>query len=248
VDTNPAAFGLDPDQGPRVVMVCGGSTGPLSLYCHPIITEFASLRGAALGVDNPASGFALVLRDMLARNGLHLTRDYTFIGAGGTSARLDALTSGAVPATVLYAPFDALAAGVGFRRLAISTDYYAAYASLSTAGRQPWLEAHAAVVVRYIAALRQALRWIYVPAHISDVQHILEREPAFELTSTLAAQACAAFVDPVTGFGVDAMLSEAGLQQVIDLRAAYSPVRPAGVPRDYLDLRWYHQASALLKG
>ncbi len=76
LDNNPAAFGLDPTTAPHVTMLLGGSVGPLSLYAQPAVTGFGDLRGAALGVDNPVSGFALMLRDMLARNGLLLNRDY----------------------------------------------------------------------------------------------------------------------------------------------------------------------------
>ena len=91
VDNNPSAFGLDPATAPHVIMLLGGSVGPLSIFAQSDITTFDHLRGAVLGVDNPTSGFAMVLRDILARNGLLLERDYTFTVAGGTSNRLDAL-------------------------------------------------------------------------------------------------------------------------------------------------------------
>jgi hypothetical protein len=104
--------------------------GTLSIYSQTDITTFDHMRGSVLGVDNPSSGFALVLRDMLARNGLLLEHDYTFSVAGGTSNRLDALKKGSVAATILYLPFDEQATQAGFNKLATSTDYCAAYASL----------------------------------------------------------------------------------------------------------------------
>jgi ABC-type nitrate/sulfonate/bicarbonate transport system substrate-binding protein len=242
-DDNPTAFGLDPATFPRIVMLFGGSTGALSLFAQPAITKFVDLRGAVLGVDNPASGFALVLRDILARNGLDLERDYTFAVAGGTSARLTALMSGTVIGTILYAPFDTLAAEKGFCKLASSTDYYTAYASLSTAATQTWVDTHADLVIRYITALKHALRWIYDPTHAAATQAIMEKESALGLDATLAVKAYTAFVHPTTGFGEDGTLNEAGLQQVIDLRATYgSPSGPQGVPANYLDPRWYRQA------
>src|SRR6266581_1695239 len=131
VDNNPIAFGLDLATAPHVIMLLGGSIGPLSIFAQRDITTFDHLRGSILGVDNPTSGFAVVLRDILARNGLLLDRDFTFTIAGGTSDRLDALKRGAVAATILYAPYDVLATRAGFNQLAISTDYYPAYASLA---------------------------------------------------------------------------------------------------------------------
>jgi ABC-type nitrate/sulfonate/bicarbonate transport system substrate-binding protein len=240
VDNNPAAFGLDPATAHRVIMLLGGSTGPLSVYAQPSITTFDRLRGAVLGVDNPGSGFALVLRDILARNGLLLDRDYTFTVAGGTSNRLDALKSGAVAATILYAPFDIQATRASFNRLATSTDYYPVYASLATAGAQPWIEEHTDEVFRYISAYLQALRWIYDPAHSVEVQGIMKNEPTLSLDVSIAPHAYAAFVDPKTGFGINATLDDAGLQQVIELRAIYGFT--PNLDRDlahYRDLRWY---------
>jgi ABC-type nitrate/sulfonate/bicarbonate transport system substrate-binding protein len=240
VDNNPIAFGLDLATAPHVIMLLGGSVGRLSIYAQSDITKFDHLRGSVLGVDNPTSGFALVLRDMLARNGLLLERDYTFTIAGGTSNRLDALKSGAVAATILYAPFDVQAARAGFNQLATSTDYYPVYASLATAGIQTWIEQHSDEITNYITAYLKALRWIYDPTHAIDVQTIMQKEPSLGLDASLTSHVYAAFVDPISGFGQNAMLDDAGLQQVIDLRATYasSPI----IERDlahYRDLRWH---------
>jgi ABC-type nitrate/sulfonate/bicarbonate transport system substrate-binding protein len=243
VDNNPAAFGLDPNSDPRVIMLFGGSTGPLSVYTQPAITTFDHLRGSVLGVDNPTSGFALVLRDILARNGLRLEHDYTFTVAGGTSSRLDALKNGSVAATILYVPFDVQATQAGFTRLATSTDYYTAYASLATAGTCDWIEKHPDKITHYISAYLEALRWIYDPAHTAEVQAIIESEASLNLDASLAPHAYAAFVDPKTGFGIEAILDDAGLQQVIELRATYgsSPILDRELVH-YRDLRWYRLA------
>ncbi len=240
VDNNPIAFGLDLATAPHVIMLLGGSVGPLSMYAQRDITIFDHLRGSMLGVDNPTSGFALVLRDILSRKGLLLKRDYTFTVAGGTSNRLDALKRGSVAGTLLYAPFDEQATRAGFNQLATSSDYYPAYASLATAGVQTWIEQHTDEITSYITAYLKALRWIYDPAHANDVQAIMQNEPSLGLDASLAPSVYAAFVDPRAGFGQDAMLDDVGLQQVIDLRATYasSPVVDR-VLAHYRDLRWY---------
>jgi len=240
VDNNPIAFGLDLATAPHVIMLLGGSVGPLSMYAQRDITIFDHLRGSMLGVDNPTSGFALVLRDILSRKGLLLKRDYTFTVAGGTSNRLDALKRGSVAATILYAPFDVQATRAGFTQLATSSDYYPAYASLATAGVQTWIEQHTDEITSYITAYLKALRWIYDPAHANDVQAIMQNEPSLGLDASLAPSVYAAFVDPISGFGQNALLDDVGLQQVIDLRATYAstPI----IERDlshYRDLRWY---------
>jgi ABC-type nitrate/sulfonate/bicarbonate transport system substrate-binding protein len=242
VDNNPGAFGLNQATSPPITMLLGGSVGPLTIFAQSNITTFDQLRGAVLGVDNPASGFAIVLRDLLARNELLLKRDYTFIVAGGTSNRLDALKNGSVAATILYAPYDVLATQAGFNQLATSTDYYHAYASLATAGIQSWIKQQSDEVISYITAYLKAVRWIYDPAHVKDVQTIMQNEPALGLDASLTPYIYAAFVDPKSGFGQDAMLDDAGLKQVIELRSTYAstPLIERGLAY-YRDLRWYHR-------
>ncbi len=240
VDNNPRAFGFDPAITPYVVMLLGGSVGPLSLFALSNIATFNDLRGSVLGVDNPTSGFAIVFRDILARNGLLLERDYTFTVAGGTSNRLDALKKGAIAATILYAPYDVQATSSGFNQLATSTDYYSAYASLATAGLQSWIEQHSDEVTSYITAYLKALRWIYDPSNVNAVQAIMQKEPALGLDASLTPYVYASFLDPISGFGQDAILDDAGLQQVIDLRATHTS--SSTLERDlsfYRDFRWH---------
>jgi ABC-type nitrate/sulfonate/bicarbonate transport system substrate-binding protein len=240
VDTNPTAFGLDLSTAPHVSMIVGGSVGPLSIFTQSDITTFDHLRGSVLGVDNPTSGFAIVFRDILARNELLLERDYTFTVAGGTSDRLEALKRGSVAATILYAPFDVQATRAGFNQLATSTDYYPAYASLATAGIQSWIEQHSNEVINYITAYLEALRWIYDPANALDVQVIMQNEPSLSIDTSLAPHIYAAFVDPKSGFGQNPMLDDAGLKQVIELRARYfSSLKVERELAYYRDLRWY---------
>lgn len=244
-NSNPAAFGLDPAATPRIVMLLGGSVGPLALCARPGIGALPDLRGAVLGVDNPTSGFALVLRDMLARAGLAAGSDYTLAVAGGTSGRLDALLAGTVAATILYPPYTALAEEAGCRVLATSTGHYPDYASMALAGLAPWVEAHGEEVAAAIAAILEALRWIHDPAQAARAREILGRE--LQLSAAMAVRAHAAFVDPQTGYGRDGALSDAGLRQVIALRmAAGAPLGPFDEPAAHLDLRWYQRAAAAL--
>jgi ABC-type nitrate/sulfonate/bicarbonate transport system substrate-binding protein len=226
-----------------IVMLLGGSVGPLSVYAQPRLSSLADLRGTILGVDNPGSGFALMLRDILARDSLILDHDYTFTVSGGTSVRLDALKDGSASATLLYAPYDALAESAGLQRLATSTAYYASYSSLATAGLRGWVDLHAREVTDYISAILQSLHWIYDAANVDEVRALLQEETTLGLDAATAARAYAAFIAPRIGFGEDARLDEAGLAQVIALRSAYgTPAQKLGSPVDYCDLRWYDRA------
>lgn len=242
-DTQPAAFGVDPT-APRLALLLGGSNGPLSVYAGRGVDELATLRGRAVGVDNPGSGFALVLRNLLERAGLALERDYHFTVAGGTGARAAALAEGALAATLVYPPFDLLLASKGCHRLSDSTSVYPAYASQALAGERGWVTAHGQQVTAYIAALLAALDWLYTPANRAAVENLLATEAELGAAEVASSLTYAAFTDPQVGFGRLAELSEAGLAQVIALRAHYGdlPADALGQPADYCDLRWYERA------
>lgn len=243
--TQPAAFGVDPATASAIVMVLGGSVGPLSVYAQPGVADISDLRGTTLGVDNPSSGFALVLRDLLQRQGLLLDRDYTFAVAGATHARCDALLAGSIAATVLYTPFDLRAADHGCVQLASSSAAYSAYASGSTAGVRQWMNAHSALVTQYVAAILEALRWLHDPAHAEAVQELMRSEPSLGVAPDLVARTYATFVAPVSGHGMDVTLDENGLRQVIALRRTYGPTDiRLGQPEEYCDSRWYQAARA----
>ncbi len=246
-DTNPAGFGLDPARAPRVVMLMGGSNGPLSVYARRDITTTEALRGQSAGVDNPTSGFALVLRDLLARSGLELERDYRFTPAGGTGKRAQGLLAGEFAVTILYTPFDLLVEEAGCHLLARSSATYPAYASQALAATAPWVAAHSDLVTRYIGALLSGLRWIYDPTARPAVEARLAEETALGLAGVAPGRAYDAFTHPRDGYGERALLDDAGLAQVIALRARYgASATPLGAPADYHDLNWYERAVATL--
>lgn len=248
-DNAPGDFGVDADAAPQVTMVLGGSNGPLGVYARPGIPGAAALHGATVGVDNPTSGFALVLRDLLRRDGLEWERDYVITVAGSTNVRVAALLRAEIAATILYPPFDLAASQAGCLRLASSPDYYPAYASLATATTRDWLESHTDTAIGYIRAFLEGLRWLHDPLHAAEAVEMMSDEPALNLDAADARAAYAAFTDARTGFGRDARLDDAGLAQVIALRAAYgNPPRSLGNPADYRDVRWYDEATRRASG
>lgn len=245
-DANPASFGMDAASAPRLEMLLGGSNGRLTVYSSPSIPTIAALRGNTIGVDNPTSGFALVLRDLLARQGLITERDCSVVVAGGTGARAQALFAGKIDATILYPPFDLLAQHAGCHALATTTEAYPAYASQALAATQPWLATHHDAVVRYIAAFLQALRWIHEPSSRHAVESLLAEEPLLGTAELAPPQAYAAFTSPVSGFGTTADLDDAGLQQVIALRQQFAPQMTYKASAGYRNLQYLADARALL--
>ena len=152
-----------------------------------------------------------------------------------------------IAATILYTPFDLLVEEAGCHRLASSSATYPAYASQALAATEPWVSAHSDLITRYTGAWLRALRWIYDPAARSSVEALLAEETALGLAGVAPGRAYEAFTHPRDGYGERAILDDAGLAQVIALRARYgASATPLGAPADYRDLRWYERAVAAL--
>lgn len=84
----------------------------LVLAARPEIGSAKDLRGRAVAVDAPESGFAYVLYEILARAGLHRGEDYSVVSMGGVSHRFDRLIAGdpSFEATLLSGGFETRAA------------------------------------------------------------------------------------------------------------------------------------------
>src|SRR5688572_11848268 len=77
----------------------------LTLVAAADIHAFADLEGRDIAVDGARTGYALLLRKLLADHGLQ-EGDYKLREVGGSQERFDALTSGTACASLLNSPFD----------------------------------------------------------------------------------------------------------------------------------------------
>jgi len=91
-----------------LVAFLGGDRGFLSLVAAPGIHGYDDLRGRTLSVDALSTGFAFVLRELLATHGIPAD-EVEIVPAGGTSQRYAALLAGRHAATLLRTPYELLA-------------------------------------------------------------------------------------------------------------------------------------------
>ncbi len=225
--------------GVSLIAVMGGYAGALSLYAQPEITSLADLRGRAIGVDAPDTGFVFVLHAMLEQAGLG-PDDYSLDPIGGTNFRLEALKEGRTPATLLNSPFDLAADRLGFRRLRSHPEVFAHYSTGVGAVRRDWAEAHSDVLVRYIRGFFGGLSWATDAAHREEAIAFLESE--FHLEPEVARTVHARTADPVSGFPPAARLDLEGMQTVLSLRARFAHWAEVPPLERFYDLAYYQRA------
>lgn len=224
------------EQGSDLCIVMAQGHAPeLSLVVAPGVRSFADLKGRDIIVDGANSGYALVLRRLLAEKGL-ARADYRFVEVGGSQERFDAMKAGRGAASWLNPPFDRNLFAAGFGSLGATTEFFPGYPGSIAAARRAWVQQNGERLVAFIRAFRGAGRWLQDPAHKEAAIALLPER--LHIPPELASRAFDAQLRrPLPS--IDA----AGLQQVIDVYwEAEGLQRSKGSPAKYMDLSWQQRA------
>jgi len=149
---------------PDLFLFMGLYSGLMSLVGAPHTRDIHALRGQALAVDAPTSGFVFVLHKMLQVRGL-APEEYHVVAVGGWERRLHALVTGHCAATLLTPPYVGEALEAGCHLLARADELLPVYQATCGIARRRWARANADLLVRYIRAYVEATRWCFDPQH-----------------------------------------------------------------------------------
>lgn len=225
-----------------LVAFMGVNRGYNGLMVAPHVKDVADLKGRKVSVDAATTGNALMLYDILRRNGLN-PGDYVVERAGGSSRRWEALREGKQDGTLLSLPWDIIAEKNGFKRIATSNDVGRLQGSAGIA-RRKWAVANDAKLVRFIRAYIAGLDWIYDPANREEAIALL-RKNIKSLTPEVADASYKVLLDPATGLQRKAELDIAGLRTVLALRSDFGqPRKTLTDPMKYYDPTYYRKATA----
>jgi ABC-type nitrate/sulfonate/bicarbonate transport system substrate-binding protein len=228
------------DREPDLFVFMGGDDAFLRLVVQDDIKTYADLKGKTLTVDAMTTGFAFVLRKMLAENGI-AESDVNFERAGGVMQRWDALKAGKHAGTLLLTPFDLLAEKAGLRVLQKASDVFPRYQGIVGATRRSWAKENSTTLTNFIRAYLDALAWLFTPANRAAAEQILvEKVP--NMTPELAAATCQIFLG-AGGFEPEAKLDIEGFKKVLELRSEYGKPQKSLTNLDkYIDLSYYEAA------
>ncbi len=229
------------------VIVMGGDSGMNSLFAQPDIRTPADLRGRIVIVDAPNTSYALLLYKMLDLSGVHRA-EYTVKAVGATTLRLDAMRQDTrYAATMLNPPFSVLGEQAGLRDLGPATGVLGAYQGPSVYVMRPWAQANREVLVRYLQACVEALRWALDPANRAEVVGLMADR--LKLSPEVAARAFDITANPAGGLARDGRFDLEGFANTLKLRAEIEG-RPGAIPPPadkYVDLSYYERALAGLE-
>ena len=206
-----------------------GHAPDLTLVGAPDVRTIADLRGRAIAVDGARTGYALLLRRLLRRNGLG-DSDVVFREIGGSQERFDAMKQGAAAATLLNPPFDANLLAAGYTDLARMSEAFPAYPGSVMAARRSWAHAHRRALEGFVRALGAAYAWLQKPENTGAALDLLPERLA------IAPRAAASVLEQLAR-RPPPKLSADGMREVIDtVWEAEGYVQPKGSPEKYVDL------------
>lgn len=231
-------------------IVMGGEGGLNTLFVQPEIGSIKDIKGKTVGVDAPNTAFALLLYKMLKVNGLERDKDYQVKPIGGTPLRLKAmLEDKSIAAAMLNPPFSFQAVSSGkLKSLGSPSAIVGPYQSGGVWVLRSWAKANEDLLVRYIRANVQGMRWAMDPANKAAAEKLLSDK--LNLSPEIAAKSLATGLAPKAGgFTKDLAFDLEGFKTVLALRAEmegqWGGKPPA--PDKYLDMSFYQKALAGLK-
>lgn len=211
---------------PDFVALFGIDDAMLSLVAAPGIGSIADLKGKAVSVDAMTTGFAFVLRSMLANAGLS-ENDVVFTKVGGGAQRLQALLRGEQAATLLNAPLDGMALSKGFVRLATARSVVGPLQGGVGMTRRDTAARLATELSAFIRGFHQTIRWLSQSENRADAADCIVRH--MPVGQDEALRIYDRLLDPSAGIFRDMRINREGVDTVLRLRSAY------GVPRKLLN-------------
>jgi ABC-type nitrate/sulfonate/bicarbonate transport system substrate-binding protein len=225
---------------PDLFAFLGGDDGFASIVAAPGVKSFAELKGRTVSVDAMTTGYAFMVRELLARNGIAET-DVSFVRAGGTASRYQALIAGKQDATMLRTPFELLARERGFNQLATAQSL-GAYQGTVGMARRSWAREHESAMLGFLRAYRAGTDWLYDRANREIVEALLVANIR-DMTPALAKRSYDLLLADKGGMTRDVALDIDGIRTVLQLRSKYGqPAKKLDDPMKYVDLSYYEKA------
>jgi ABC-type nitrate/sulfonate/bicarbonate transport system substrate-binding protein len=207
------------DKGSPIAIVrLESQSPPYALVAKPAIKSFAELKGKIISLGGPKDITRIYVERMLAPSGVK-PGEFDMVFAGATSARAQALLSGAVDAAILLPPFNFQAVAQGFNELGLTVDFAPELPFSGTVVNLAWAKAHQDVLTRLLAAHAKSIAWFeddrnraeavkmmvevskLKPDEVEKAYDFFRKGKFFEPTGKISRKRLGALVDALAGLG-----------------------------------------------
>ncbi len=161
------------DQGAAIAIVrVEVQAPPYVMMAKPGIKSLGELKGKVISVGGAKDITRVYAERMLAPHGLK-PGDYDFIYAGATTARAQALLSGAVDAAILLPPSNFQIQAAGYNDIGLTMDYAPELAFSGSTVNKAWASRNQNVLGRVLAAQAKSTEYLYDDRNRAEVVRIL---------------------------------------------------------------------------
>lgn len=227
---------------PDLFAFMGATQIELAFVVAPQIERYENLKGKTLALDALATGFAFVLYEMLARNGIK-RGDCEMIGVGATPARWESVKSGHHAGTLTIEPFTSIAKAQGFRVLDRSSNLFDCYQGGIFAASRQWAAANPDALKGYIKAYLAGLAWTLAAENRQAATDVLLKNMP-EIKPQVAGAVIANLLSPKSGLTPGGKILMTGVKTVLELRTRYGGGKALSDPTRYIDLSYYNGVRA----
>ncbi|HEY3920026.1 MAG TPA: ABC transporter substrate-binding protein [Stellaceae bacterium] len=207
---------LDPvrgiNQGAAVAILAIEATpAPFSLLAKPEIKSIKDLKGKTVSVGATTDVARIYFDRMLEANGLK-DSDVDALPTDSTAARLAALESKAVDASILSAPASFHAAADGFATLGLAADYVKDFPFGTLDVGRGWAATNASLIQRFMAAYLKSVAWFYNDDNRDPAIRIMSEASGSDVLETTQSYD---YYRKIGFFERSATVSKAALQSLV---------------------------------
>src|SRR5262252_3989225 len=168
---------------------------PYALIAKSSIKSLKDLKGKVISVGGPKDITRIYVDRMLAPNGLK-TGDYDYVYAGATTARAQALLSGAVDAAILLPPSNFQLQNQGFNDLGLTIEYAPELAFSGTMANKGWAARNRAEAVALLVRISGQKA-----DDVEKAYDFFHKNNFFDRTGKISRVKLNALIDALVGLG-----------------------------------------------
>lgn len=216
------------------------AVGTHSLIAAKGIKSVADLKGKRVMTGGVGDITNLWWYAMARHFGLDPKKDVELLFSGSTPARLSALASGGVDATVLSTPQSFTAIEQGLSDLGPVAPYLGEFPMMIWHVNKTWATANEAVLVAFVRAHNKGVRYLVDPKNRQEVSEILAKASSSSVEDALKTwDVCV----KINAFVADGSVSDAAVMRVAETLAASGDIKsmPKG-PEAYFNPRYVKAA------
>jgi NitT/TauT family transport system substrate-binding protein len=234
-------------KGAPVKIIAGGFDKALyDLIAGAKYKTVKDLKGATMGVINLTSGSTVLLKTILASNGMHYPKDFDMLMVGGTPQRFAAVKAGGVAAAMVTPPTSFMAHEAGLNIVANIGTYLPQYMFTNVGGNTDWMKKNRDTTVRFLKAVIRAHRFILDPKNKEQAIDILTKYA--KVKRKYAAMTYKEVVNNLKPMTRNAVINTKALEAVIKLDVENKKLKKAFPASTFFDDSYWQEALKRLGG